>query len=104
MLAWNLLYLSRMTDSAQNPSARKRRSWRLPHRAQNVLVPFFLAGFMTLIVSSIATLKAVGFADDIVLRIAGAWATSFVVAFPCVLVILPLVRKLVARMVEPPPG
>jgi hypothetical protein len=46
----------------------------------------------------------VGFTDDIVLRIAAAWATSFVVAFPCVLVILPLVRKLVARLVEPPPG
>jgi hypothetical protein len=93
-----------MTGSTQNPSVAKPRGWRLPHRAQTVLVPFFLAGFMTLIVSSIATVKAVGFADDIVLRIAAAWATSFVVAFPCVLVILPLVRKLVARLVEPPPG
>jgi hypothetical protein len=93
-----------MTGSTRNPSVAKPRGWRLPHRAQNVLVPFFLAGFMTLIVSSIATVKAVGFADDILLRIAAAWATSFVVAFPCVLVILPLVRKLVARLVEPPPG
>ena len=93
-----------MTDSTQKPPVSKQRSWRLPHRAQNVLVPFFLAGFMTLIVSSIATVKAVGFTDDIVVRIALAWATSFVVAFPCVLVILPLVRKLVARLVEPPPG
>jgi hypothetical protein len=92
-----------MTDSTQNPPAASRRTWRLPHRAQTVLVPFFLALFMTLIVSSIATVKAVGFADDIVVRIAAAWATSFVVAFPCVLVILPLVRKLVARLVEPPP-
>ena len=93
-----------MTDSIQTPSVSKARRWRLPHRAQNVLVPFFLAMFMTLIVSSIATVKAVGLADDIVVRIASAWATSFVVAFPCVLVILPLVRKLVARLVEPPPG
>lgn len=93
-----------MTDSTQNPAVSKPRGWRLPHRAQNVLVPFFLASFMTLIVSSIATVKAVGLTDDIVQRIALAWATSFVVAFPCVLVILPLVRKLVARLVEPPPG
>lgn len=98
-----LLYLCRMTDSSP-PQTAPTRSWRLPNRAQTVLVPFFLAGFMTLIVSSIATVKAVGFADDIVWRIAAAWATSFVVAFPCVLVILPLVRKLVGRLVEPPPG
>jgi hypothetical protein len=77
---------------------------RLPHRAAMWLVPFFLALFMTLIVSSIATVKAVGVPPDIATRVAFAWATSFVVAFPCVLVILPLVRKLVARLVEPPPG
>ncbi len=93
-----------MTDSTQSPLVSKPRSWRLPNRAKTVLVPFFLAGFMTLIVSSIATVKAVGFTDDIVWRIALAWATSFVVAFPCVLVILPLVRKLVGHLVEPPPG
>jgi hypothetical protein len=46
----------------------------------------------------------VGVPPDIATRVAFAWATSFVVAFPCVLVILPLVRKLVARLVEPPPG
>jgi hypothetical protein len=77
---------------------------RLPHRATHWLVPFFLALFMTLIVSSIATVKAVGLPDDIVVRIAQAWAASFAVAFPCVLVVLPLVRKLVAQLVEPPPG
>jgi undecaprenyl pyrophosphate phosphatase UppP len=93
-----------MAEITQKPPVSKPHSWRLPHRAQAVLVPFFLALFMTLIVSSIATVKAVGLTDDIVLRIALAWATSFVVAFPCVLVILPLVRKLVGRLVEPPPG
>ena len=92
-----------MTDTPATPP-RPRRLPRFPHRYAAVLIPFVLALFMTSIVSSIATIKAVGLAPDLAVRILQAWALSFVVAFPCVLVLMPLVRKLVSHLVEPPPG
>jgi hypothetical protein len=75
---------------------------RLPNSAQPYLFALFLSGIMSLLVSGIATMRAVGLEDALIWKWLTAWAVSWAVAFPGVLVFAPLARKLVARLMEPP--
>jgi hypothetical protein len=74
---------------------------RLPARYGAVLMPLVLSIFMTAIVSFIATVKTVGMAEDIVMLWLAAWEMSWLIAFPTLLVVLPVVRRIVALVVEP---
>ena len=53
---------------------------------------------MSLMVTGIATVKATGFAAGFVLRWMGVWGPSWAVAFPAVMLMAPIARRLVARM------
>jgi hypothetical protein len=75
---------------------------RLPQRYAPVLFGLFLSGFMSLIVSCIATLRAIGVSDLFLFKWLTAWVGAWAVAFPAVLVVAPLVRRLVAWMTVPP--
>ncbi|EMT6574309.1 TPA: DUF2798 domain-containing protein [Providencia rettgeri] len=66
---------------------------KLPNRALHILVPFFLSLIMSGLVSFISTLKSIGFENHLVLTWLTAWMISWAVAFPAVLVTLPLARK-----------
>jgi hypothetical protein len=59
-----------------------------------------LSLFMTCIVSLISTLKGVGIAPGVLRTWLGAWAISWVIAFPTLLLLLPLVKKATAFVVE----
>lgn len=79
-------------------------SWkfkRLPARWGAILVPFLVSLLMSGIISFIATLKTVGFSDRLVSAWLGAWELSWVIAFPALLILLPLVRRFVGHLVEP---
>lgn len=65
-----------------------------------VVMPLLLSVFMTCIVSLIATLRNVGLADGVATRWLGAWAVSWVIAFPTLLLVLPVVRRLTGRLVR----
>ena len=73
----------------------------IPKRFEIVIFSFLLSMFMTFIVSGISTLRTLGLGD----LFAAAWASNFIsswpVAFPAVLIVAPVVRKLVARLVKP---
>lgn len=75
---------------------------RLPARYAGVMMPFFLSVLMTFVVSGISTLKALGLTAEFLQTWPGAWTLSWVVAFPTLLVVLPVVRRLVALVVAPP--
>jgi hypothetical protein len=75
---------------------------RLPARYAGVVMPFFLSILMTFVVSGISTLKALGFTAAFLQTWPGAWALSWLVAFPTLLLVLPIVRRLVALVVAPP--
>lgn len=64
-------------------------------------MPLLLSLLMTFIVSLISTVRAVGLSVDLPRLWVGAWALSWVVAFPTLLLVLPLVRRLTAALVEP---
>jgi hypothetical protein len=58
-----------------------------------------LSGAMSLLVSGISTLRALGLSGDFVPMWIAAWLTAWVIAFPAVLVAAPLTRRVVQRLV-----
>ncbi len=73
---------------------------KLPAKYMSIVMPLFLSIMMSAIVSFIATLKAIGFDNGLFMQWLQAWGISWLVAFPVLLVVLPLVRKLAGMVVE----
>lgn len=69
----------------------------IPPRLAPVVFGLLLSGFMSLIVSGVATLRALGVVPGFFGLWMSAWVSSWLIAFPSVLVIAPVVRRLVAR-------
>jgi hypothetical protein len=84
-------------------SLREPRSrGKLPARYTAIIMPLTLSVLMTFVVSAIATLKSLGPTQAFVATWPAAWAISWLVAFPTLLAVLPLVRRIVALVVEAP--
>lgn len=73
----------------------------LPPSAAAWLMPLVLSLLMTFVVSAISTLRALGPGPDFLAAWPGAWMLSWLVAFPALLLVLPLVRRIVAWLVAP---
>ena len=65
-----------------------------------ILFGFLLSGLMSLVVSGIATVRALGLVDGFTALWMSSWMSSWLVAFPTVLVVAPLVRRMVTRLVR----
>lgn len=65
-----------------------------------ILFGFLLSGLMSLVVSGIATVRALGLVDGLPGLWMSSWMSSWLVAFPTVLVVAPLVRRMVAGLVR----
>lgn len=63
-------------------------------------MPFLLSAIMSCVVSFIATVKVMGLDSGLLGHWLQAWGLSWLVAFPVVLVVLPLVRKIAGMIVE----
>ncbi|MEQ8656509.1 MAG: DUF2798 domain-containing protein [Hyphomicrobiales bacterium] len=72
----------------------------LPQRFAPVLFGFILSGLMSLLVSGIATWRALGLPPDFFTLWIAAWINAWIVAFPAVLVVAPITRRLVAKLVK----
>ena len=81
-------------------TARHRRR-KLPARYAAILSPLVLSLLMTFIVSLISTLKSLGFHPNLAAIWMTAWGLSWLVAFPTLLLVLPLVRRIVGWLCEP---
>ena len=79
---------------------RTRR--KLPARFAPIVMPFLLSLLMTCLVSAIATVRSTGFTSEALRLWPGSWALSWVIAFPITLVVLPLVRRMTAALVDMP--
>ncbi len=73
---------------------------KLSSRYGSLVMPLLLSVIMTCIVSLVSTLRSVGLTADLLGIWLSAWALSWLVAFPTLLVVLPLVRRLTAAIVE----
>lgn len=77
---------------------------KLPARYAPIVMPFVLSVLMTAVVSVVSTLRSLGATPVFLATWPGAWGLSWLVAFPTLLVVLPLVRRIVAWVVATPPG
>jgi hypothetical protein len=57
-----------------------------------------LSVVMTMVVSAVSTLRGVGLTDAFLRVWLSAWGLSWLIAFPTLLLILPLVRRLTGRI------
>lgn len=85
-------------------SYRKPARGRLPAHYAGIVMPFVLSVLMTFVVSAISTLKALGATAAFLTNWPAAWGLSWLVAFPTLLLVLPLVRRIVALVVAAPPA
>lgn len=76
---------------------------KLPPSYNAFAMPLVLSGLMTIIVSGISTVNALGFAPGWTMLWLKGWLLSWAVAFPVMVFVLPVARKIVARFVTPPP-
>ena len=86
-----------MPDTA--PASPRRR---LPAKYAEIVLPLLLSFLMTCLVSLISTVRSVGLPPHFLKIWLGAWALSWCVAFPLLLVVLPLARTLTDWLVERP--
>lgn len=75
---------------------------RIPARFGWLAMPMLLSILMTAVVSAVTTLSALGLSPRALGAWPMAWATSWLIALPTLLVLLPVVRRLAARLVAPP--
>lgn len=73
---------------------------KLPARYATIVMPLLLSVLMTFIVSFISTSRGIGFGPELPRVWLSAWGLSWIVAFPTLLLVLPLVRRLTAAIVE----
>jgi hypothetical protein len=74
----------------------------MPARFAPVLFGFVLSGMMSLVVSGIATYRNAGLVDSFFGLWINAWLPSWLIAFPVVLVVAPIARRLVGVVVKAP--
>jgi len=65
---------------------------KLPAKTRWVVMPLLLTMLMTAVVSLIATIRAAGLHGIFHLWL-GSWLFSWLIAFPTILIILPLLNK-----------
>lgn len=70
-----------------------------PKKFAPALFGLILSGLMSLLVSGIATYRAAGVAPDFIGIWSTGWVTAWLVAFPVVLVVAPLTRRVVGALV-----
>jgi hypothetical protein len=75
---------------------------KLPAKYASVLVPFFLSMIMTCLVCFINIVRLVGLNEGFVSKWFAGWMMAWLISFPTVLVVLPLVKKMLSYIVEIP--
>ena len=79
----------------------KNQRRKLPARYATIVSPLVLSLLMTFIVSFISTLKSLGPQPNLPSVWLTAWGLSWLVAFPTLLLVLPVVRRIVGWLCEP---
>ncbi|MGC3937896.1 DUF2798 domain-containing protein [Roseobacter sp. EG26] len=69
----------------------------IPARYAHFAYGFILSGLMSMMVSGIATFRTVGMIDGFVTLWLGNWLPSWSVAYPTLLCVSPVARRIVAK-------
>lgn len=72
----------------------------MPARLAPIAFGFVLSALMSFLVSGIATFRNAGLVDGFLNLWVGAWLPSWLIAFPVVLVVAPVARRIVGSLVK----
>lgn len=72
----------------------------IPARYAHIAFSLLLSGMMSFIVSGVTIARTRGI-DHLPAEWIGGWVPSWAVAFPCVLLVAPIARRIVARLTIP---
>ena len=75
----------------------------IPRKLEHVAFSLLLSCFMSLLISGVATFSAIGFAPEFIQKWLYSWLSSWAIAFPAVMVVAPLVRRILHRFVVSDP-
>jgi Protein of unknown function (DUF2798) len=70
-----------------------------PQKFAPVLFGLLLSGLMSLLITGISTFRSAGLVPQFLGLWTGSWLLAWLVAFPVVLVVAPLARRTVQRLV-----
>lgn len=73
----------------------------IPSRFAPLLFGFFLSMIMSAIISGVSTVSALGLPPELPKIWFHAWYSSWVIAFPSVLMVAPIARRIVAMLTSP---
>ena len=73
---------------------------KLPAKYAAVVIPFILSFMMSGLISMINIIHNIGFVEHFATVWISAWFFSWCIAFPAVLILLPIVRRITARLVD----
>lgn len=74
----------------------------IPARFAPIAFGFFLSMIMSAVISCVSTISAVGISADLSAVWFKAWYSSWFIAFPAVLIVAPIARRIVGRLTKPP--
>jgi Protein of unknown function (DUF2798) len=88
-------------DPARDQHAKRYLTVKkLPERYTRLVMLLILSVMMTFIVSAVSTWPSIGFVPGFNSIWMSAWGLSWMIGFPTLLLVLPLVRRLVPVVVE----
>lgn len=73
---------------------------KLPARYAGIVMPMLLSVLMSAVVSAVSTWRGIGIVPGFVRIWLGAWGISWLIAFPTLLLVLPVVRRATAALVQ----
>ncbi|MGY5797504.1 DUF2798 domain-containing protein [Rheinheimera faecalis] len=74
----------------------------IPSRYSTYVFSFFMSLLMSGVMSFCITALNLGWVTDLLLLWLKAWSAAFVIAFPTIVLVTPLVRKLVSLVISAP--
>ncbi|MBY9066378.1 DUF2798 domain-containing protein [Hyphomonas sp. WL0036] len=77
-------------------------SRKLPVRLFQPLFGLFMAFFMSFLMSGAITAINIGFPADFASRWMHSWGLAFMLAYPAILIVAPIARRLTLKLVESP--
>jgi len=83
-------------------NSRSTRFSKLPAKSLFWIMPLILSGLMSGALACINMLMNIGFVDGFFSKWLVAWSFSWLFAYPLILVLLPLVRRLLMLIIEDP--
>ena len=72
----------------------------IPEKYRRLTFSFFMALFMTFLMSSIITYTNLGFVDGFIFKWMEAFYKAFIFAFPIVFFVAPTVQKLTNKLIK----